>query len=302
MKKIIKTFSLLIITLFSVLFVNINNSQITYADTTETTNIIETVDNIKNVNEKNNNDEKVTYIVQEGDTLWDIAYEFFGDPTLFGKIYDANLDLLSEPQLIYPGQELIINVTSNNSGQENNTEIKEEENIQQESQPEAQGEPQAESETEQEPQVEPGVEQEPQTEANVQGENNTINNENSTVTDENGFIFSKGEEDRVEEDTTVSKNNFNNSNSGKLTFVEDEDTNTEKGNDAVYNFLKQFNSMSPEKMATIFIFGVVGVLVLVLIIQIIFTLIPRKVKRKKVKLSRKEKKENKKNKKLKPSK
>ncbi len=211
MKKIIRTFSLLIITLFSVLFVNINNSQITYADTTETTNIIETVDNAENTNEKLNNDENVTYIVQDGDTLWDIAYEFFGDPTLFGKIYDANLDLLSEPQLIYPGQELIINVTSNNSGQENNTEIKEEENIQQESQPEAQGEPQAESETEQEPQVEPGVEQEPQTEANVQGENNTINNENSTVTDENGFIFSKGEEDRVEEDTTVSKNNFNNS-------------------------------------------------------------------------------------------
>ena len=98
MKKIIRTFSLLIITLFSVLFINVNNSQIAYADTTETTNIIETDDNAENTNEKLNNDENVTYIVQDGDTLWDIAYEFFGDPTLFGKIYDSNSDLLSERQ------------------------------------------------------------------------------------------------------------------------------------------------------------------------------------------------------------
>ena len=292
MKQIVKTFCLLIIALFTVLFLNLNNSSVAYADTLN---------------------ENGTYIVQDGDTLWDISNRFLGDPTKFNEIYDANANIIAAPELIFPGQELTINVTSNNSGQENNTEIKEEENTQQESQAEAQVEPQAESETEQEPkvepeieqkpQVEPGTEQEPQTETNIQEENNTINNENNSVTDENGFTFSKGEEDQVEEDTTVSENNSNNSNSGKLTFVEDEDT--EKENSAVYNFLKQFKSMSPEKIASIFIFGTVGILVLVLMIQIIFTLIPRKVKRRKVKLSRKEKKENKKNKKnknLKPSK
>ena len=292
MKQVTKTFCLLIIALFTVLFLNLNNSSVAYADTLN---------------------ENGTYIVQDGDTLWDISNQFLGDPTKFNEIYDANANIIAAPELIFPGQELTIGTTSNNSGQENNTEIKEEENTQQESQAEAQVEPQVESETEQEPkvepeieqkpQVEPGTEQEPQTETNIQEENNTINNENNSVTDENGFTFSKGEEDQVEEDTTVSENNSNNSNSGKLTFVEDEDT--EKENGAVYNFLKQFKSMSPEKIASIFIFGTVGILVLVLMIQIIFTLIPRKVKRRKVKLSRKEKKENKKNKKnknLKPSK
>lgn len=292
MKQVTKTFCLLIIALFTVLFLNLNNSSVAYADTLN---------------------ENGTYIVQDGDTLWDISNQFLGDPTKFNEIYDANANIIAAPELIFPGQQLTIGTTSNNSGQENNTEIKEEENTQQESQTEAQIEPQTESEpeqglkvepeTEQKPQVEPGVEQEPQTETNIQEENNTIDNENNSVTDENGFTFSKGEEDQVEEDTTVSENNFNNSNSGKLTFVEDEDT--EKENGAVYNFLKQFKSMSPEKIASIFIFGTVGILVLVLIIQIIFTLIPRKVKRRKVKLSRKEKKENKKNKKnknLKPSK
>lgn len=292
MKQVTKTFCLLIIALFTVLFLNLNNSSVAYADTLN---------------------ENGTYIVQDGDTLWDISNQFLGDPTKFNEIYDANANIIAAPELIFPGQELTISTTSNNSGQENNTEIKEEENTQQESQAEAQVEPQVKSETEQEPkvepeieqkpQVEPGTEQEPQTETNIQEENNTINNENNSVTDENGFTFSKGEEDQVEEDTTVSENNSNNSNSGKLTFVEDEDT--EKENGAVYNFLKQFKSMSPEKIASIFIFGTVGILVLVLMIQIIFTLIPRKVKRRKVKLSRKEKKENKKNKKnknLKPSK
>ena len=236
MKQVTKTFCLLIIALFTVLFLNLNNSSVAYADTLN---------------------ENGTYIVQDGDTLWDISNQFLGDPTKFNEIYDANANIIAAPELIFPGQELTISTTSNNSGQENNTEIKEEENTQQESQAEAQVEPQVESEAEQEPKVEPeieqkpqvesGTEQEPQTETNIQEENNTINNENNSVTDENGFTFSKGEEDQIEEDTTVSENNSNNSNSGKLTFVEDEDT--EKENGAVYNFLKQYKSMSPEKIA-----------------------------------------------------
>ena len=143
MKQITKTFCLLIISLFTVLFLNLNNSSVAHADTLN---------------------KNVTYIVQDGDTLWDISNQFFGDPTKFGEIYCANANTIATPELIFPGQELTISTTSNNSSQENNTEIKEEENIQQESQTETQIEPQAESEPKLEPKVEPETEQKPQVE------------------------------------------------------------------------------------------------------------------------------------------
>ena len=101
---------------------------------------------------------------------WRIGQSFFGDPTKFKEIYDANANIIAAPELIFPGQELTISTTSNNSGQKNNTEIKEEENTQQESQAEAQVEPQVESKTEQEPKVEPEIEQKPQVEPGTEQE------------------------------------------------------------------------------------------------------------------------------------
>ena len=51
-------------------------------------------------------EEGTTYIVQEGDTLTTIAEEFYGDPTKFDLIVDANN--LDESTGLRVGQELII--------------------------------------------------------------------------------------------------------------------------------------------------------------------------------------------------
>ncbi len=42
--------------------------------------------------------------VQEGFTLWAIARDRFGDGTEYVRVYEANRDLIRDPDLIYPGQ------------------------------------------------------------------------------------------------------------------------------------------------------------------------------------------------------
>lgn len=48
------------------------------------------------------------YKVKKGDTLAKIAQEAYGDLNLFTKIFEANLDRLLDPNLIFPGQILRI--------------------------------------------------------------------------------------------------------------------------------------------------------------------------------------------------
>src|ERR1700728_612952 len=52
-----------------------------------------------------------TYVVKSGDTLWDLAKKFYGDPKQYPKIYDANKGILGanqdKPRLL-PGQQLNI--------------------------------------------------------------------------------------------------------------------------------------------------------------------------------------------------
>jgi nucleoid-associated protein YgaU len=48
------------------------------------------------------------YTVVSGDTLSAIAQQFYGDPSLFPRIFDANPDQLTDPNLIFPGQVLRI--------------------------------------------------------------------------------------------------------------------------------------------------------------------------------------------------
>ncbi|HEY9565792.1 MAG TPA: LysM peptidoglycan-binding domain-containing protein, partial [Nocardioides sp.] len=55
------------------------------------------------------------YVVEPGDTLWDIADEELGDPTRYDDIFEASDDIvqpdgrtLTDPDLIYPGWELEI--------------------------------------------------------------------------------------------------------------------------------------------------------------------------------------------------
>jgi LysM repeat protein len=51
-------------------------------------------------------DESDTYTVQTGDTLWKIAQQVYEDGSKYMKIFEANTDLLKDPDHIYPGQEL----------------------------------------------------------------------------------------------------------------------------------------------------------------------------------------------------
>jgi len=50
-----------------------------------------------------------SYRVKPGDTLWDIAGRYYGDPTRWPDIYNANRGIIgSDPNLIYPGQNLTV--------------------------------------------------------------------------------------------------------------------------------------------------------------------------------------------------
>lgn len=47
---------------------------------------------------------EVSITVQPGFTLWGIARENYGDGFLYVRVYEANKDLIRDPDLIYPGQ------------------------------------------------------------------------------------------------------------------------------------------------------------------------------------------------------
>jgi nucleoid-associated protein YgaU len=49
-----------------------------------------------------------TYVVVKGDSLSKIAKREYGDATKWRTIHEANKDIISDPDLIYPGQELKI--------------------------------------------------------------------------------------------------------------------------------------------------------------------------------------------------
>jgi nucleoid-associated protein YgaU len=49
-----------------------------------------------------------TYVVVKGDSLSKIAKHEYGDANKWRTIYEANKDLIKDPDLIYPGQQLKI--------------------------------------------------------------------------------------------------------------------------------------------------------------------------------------------------
>jgi nucleoid-associated protein YgaU len=48
------------------------------------------------------------YTIKSGDSLSKIAKQFYGDANQWSKIHKANLDKIKDPNLIHPGQEIVI--------------------------------------------------------------------------------------------------------------------------------------------------------------------------------------------------
>ena len=51
-----------------------------------------------------------SYTVVSGDCLWNIAKKYYGNGSLYPKIWEANRDKINDPNLIFPGQALTIPV------------------------------------------------------------------------------------------------------------------------------------------------------------------------------------------------
>ena len=46
------------------------------------------------------------YVIKSGDTLSAIAQHFYKDPNKYPKIFEANREVIKDPNLIFPGQKI----------------------------------------------------------------------------------------------------------------------------------------------------------------------------------------------------
>lgn len=78
---------------------------------TKIVKVIENVASVENQREQSNSPapkQETTYTVKSGDSLWNIAKKIYGDGSKYTKIYEANKDKITNPNLIYADQVLII--------------------------------------------------------------------------------------------------------------------------------------------------------------------------------------------------
>jgi len=52
--------------------------------------------------------EEIFYSIVKGDTLWEIASKFYDDGSKYPRIVEANLEVIKDADLIYPGQTIRI--------------------------------------------------------------------------------------------------------------------------------------------------------------------------------------------------
>lgn len=48
------------------------------------------------------------HTVERGESLSEIARQYYSDPMQYMRIFNANKEVLKDPNMIYPGQELVI--------------------------------------------------------------------------------------------------------------------------------------------------------------------------------------------------
>ena len=48
------------------------------------------------------------YVIESGDTLSNIAKQYYGNAMDYPKIFEANREVIKDPDLIYPGQKIRI--------------------------------------------------------------------------------------------------------------------------------------------------------------------------------------------------
>lgn len=239
MKKLFITLTLMFTIIFSVLFVD------TVTANAEEANVI-------------------SYTVMDGDTLWDIAEEIFGNGAEFDRIFDANSSVIVDPSKIYPGQILTIVLD----------DAKEEPTVEEEK-------PVEEEENKQVENTENTVDN---TETNFEvAENNTnidnngivdntpvVEENNSTnnttdIIEEDGIVFEK-DNSNIEEEPKSGANVKNNTVSGgELTYIGDGEEENNTGGNKTLNIAQ---CIIVAAVATVIF------LIIVLIIQIISTFIP----------------------------
>jgi nucleoid-associated protein YgaU len=52
--------------------------------------------------------EEIFYTIEKGDTLWEIASKYYDDGSKYTHIVDANIEVIKNADLIYPGQAIRI--------------------------------------------------------------------------------------------------------------------------------------------------------------------------------------------------